>query len=149
VVEDEVAGVGEVEFVLGVLALSALIAMWLVGSRRQPKADGEQRAVIRELEGQRVTADITLGLAPTTTGMHVIATTTFVLGPLDDRGSRVRVSNVQVGQSDGRDPKVAAAELERDGLDVRNILTISGPDGELRDFGVVQYPRRDENGSSR
>jgi hypothetical protein len=60
-----------------------------------------------------------------------------------------RVSDVHVGQSDGRDPTVAAAELERDGLDVRNILTISRPDGELHDFGNVQYPRRDENGSSR
>jgi hypothetical protein len=138
-----------VEFALGVLALSLLIAVWLVGSRRQRKADGEQRAIIRELEGQRVTADIALGLAPTTVGMYVIATTTFVLGPLDDHDSRVRVSDVHVGQSDGRDPKVAAAELERDGLDVRDILTICGPDGELHDFGVMQHPRRDENGSSR
>jgi hypothetical protein len=55
--------------------------------------------------------------------MHVIATTTFVLGPLDDHGSRVRVSEVDVGQSDGRDPKFV--------------------------FGVVQHPGRDENGSSR
>jgi hypothetical protein len=137
-----------VEIALGVVALSILVALWLVGSRRQRKADGEQRAVIGELEGQRVTADISLGLAPTTTGMHVIATTTFVLGPLDDHSSRVRVSDVHVGQSDGRDPKVAAAELERDGLDVHNILTISGPDGELHDFGVMQHPRRNENGSS-
>jgi hypothetical protein len=137
-----------VEIALGVVALSILVALWLVGSRRQRKADGEQRAVIGELEGQRVTADISLGLAPTTTGMHVIATTTFVLGPLDDHSSRVRVSDVHVGQSDGRDPKVAAAELECDGLDVHNILTISGPDGELHDFGVMQHPRRNENGSS-
>jgi hypothetical protein len=138
-----------VEFALGVVVLSILMAMWLVGSQRLRKADGEQRAVIGELEGQRVTADIALGLAPTTVGMHVIATTTFVLSPLDDHGSRVRVSDVHVGQSDGRDPKVAAWELERDGLDVRNILTISGPDAGLHDFGVVQHPRRDENGASR
>lgn len=56
-------------FALGVLVLSILVAMWLVGSRRQRKTDGEQRAVVGELEGQRVTADIVLGLAPTTLGI--------------------------------------------------------------------------------
>jgi hypothetical protein len=31
-----------VEFALGVLVSSILVAMWLVGSRRQRKADGER-----------------------------------------------------------------------------------------------------------
>jgi hypothetical protein len=137
------------EFVLAALVLPVLVAVWLVGSRRRRKTDDEQRAVIGELEGQCVTADIAIGLAPTTYGMHGIATTTFVLGPLDDHGSRVRVSDAQVSQADGRDPKVAAAELERDGLDVRDILTVTGPDGEPHDFGVVQHPRRGDHGSPR
>lgn len=137
------------EVAISAVVLAAIVAMWFVGSRRLQKTDHEQRVVLEELEGQRVTADVVVGTVPMTKGAQLVATTTLLVGKMHRIGTRVHVSDVHVNKTTGVDAKIVAEALERDGIDWRDILSVTTPDGQRHDFGNVRHRRRGLRGPRR
>lgn len=130
------------EVAISAVVLTAIVVLWLVGSRRLRRTDDEQRVVLEELEGQRVTAEVVVGTVPGTKGAQLVATTTLRVGRMQRTGMRFEVSDVEVSETAGVDARMVAEALDRDGIDARDVLSVTTSDGQRHDFGNVRHPRR-------
>lgn len=143
-------GIGaDVELVVVAIILAALLGIWLLGARRQRVAVAEQRSVLESLEGQRVNAEVVVGLVPMSKNLQLIASARLRLGTFHGTGHRIGVSDVHVRPGTGIDEEAVAARVERDGIDARDLVSVVTPDGERLHFGVVKEPnrRRDDSES--
>ncbi|MTV25773.1 hypothetical protein FTX61_10170 [Nitriliruptoraceae bacterium ZYF776] len=129
------------ELAIGALVLLLVGAAWSVGRRRERVADRELRELLRALEGERVTGEVVVGALPATRGVQLVATVQAVIRSAP-AGARLQVDDVRVEEAAGQDPDALAARLERDGLEVDDLVALTGPDGVRHDLRPVRSVRR-------